>query len=330
MWQRAAVALLAIGSTITGVRASGLTPAPANEPATLTSPYCAYSLKLRRFCPVPNQPAGVLVKVRINDGRPLELLLDSGADLMVVSSRAARAAGIAGERVNSLIGLGNRPVRVGQAETLEIGPVTFRNARVGFVQGSVAEGADGVVPLSMFSQFRLRLDLHRKRLDLIPYAHEPRPAASSARDATRHNLLLVPAVLNGEQKGYVVLDTGSYCSGISRSAARVLNGFPLVSDVPLSTGTGVATGRRVSSLVHFAVAGRELTPQDVVAMDLSNVSRRYGVEIIGLLGFPALSPYVLTVDYREGWVRIEPPQKSSAPGPQLGDNAKLPVPLAFR
>jgi hypothetical protein len=32
---------------------------------------------------------------------------------------------------------------------------------------------------------------------------------------------------------------------------------------------------------------------------------------------------------REGWVEIEPPQKFSAPGPQIGDNAKLPVPLAF-
>jgi hypothetical protein len=40
--------------------------------------------------------------------------------------------------------------------------------------------------------------------------------------------------------------------------------------------------------------------------------------------------HVLTVDYCEGWVQIEPPQKLSAPGPQLGDNAKLPVPLAFR
>ncbi len=65
-------------------------------------------------------------------------------------------------------------------------------------------------------------------------------------------------------------------------------------------------------------------------MDLSNMSRRYGLEIIGLLGFPALSRYVLTVDYREGWVRMEPPQKLYAPGPQLGDNAKLPVPLASR
>jgi len=65
-------------------------------------------------------------------------------------------------------------------------------------------------------------------------------------------------------------------------------------------------------------------------MDLFNMTRRYGVEIIGLLGFPALSNYVLTVDYREGWVRMEPPQELSAPGPQLGDNAKLPVPIAFR
>jgi hypothetical protein len=329
MWQRTAVTLLAIGSVITGVRASDLASA-ANAQGNLATPDRAYSLKLQRFFPAPNQPAGLLVKVRINGGHPLELLLDSGADLMVVGSRAARAAGITGERVNSLVGLGNRPVRVGQAKTVDIGPVSFRNSRVGFVKGSVVDGADGVVPLSLFSQFRVRLDLRRKRLDLIPYAREPGPAASSLRPGGRHNLLLVPAVLNGERKGYVVLDTGSYCSGISRSAARALNGFPLVSDVPLSTGTGLATGRRVSSLVHFAVAGHDLTPRDVVAMDLSNVSRRYGVEIIGLLGFPALSRYVLTVDYREGWVRMEPPQKLSAPGPQIGDNAKLPVPLAFR
>lgn len=65
-------------------------------------------------------------------------------------------------------------------------------------------------------------------------------------------------------------------------------------------------------------------------MDLSNVSRRYGVDILGLLGFPALSDYVLTVDYREGWMQMAPPQRHSAPGPQLGDNARLPVPLAFR
>jgi hypothetical protein len=38
----------------------------------------------------------------------------------------------------------------------------------------------------------------------------------------------------------------------------------------------------------------------------------------------------LIVDYREGWVEMEPPEKISAPGPQLGDNAKLSVPLAFR
>jgi hypothetical protein len=60
------------------------------------------------------------------------------------------------------------------------------------------------------------------------------------------------------------------------------------------------------------------------------VSRHYGVEVMGLLGFPALSNYILAIDYRNRWVRIEPPQSLSGPEPHGGDDAKPFVPLAFR
>jgi hypothetical protein len=99
--------------------------------------------------------------------------------------------------------------------------------------------------------------------------------------------------------------------------------------VRLAAGTGAATGERVPSTVHFAIAAQDLVPNEVVAMDLSNLSRHYGVEIIGVLGFPELTHYVLTIDYGNGQVRMEPPQNISVRSLQGGQNTNLPAPLAF-
>jgi hypothetical protein len=82
--------------------------------------------------------------------------------------------------------------------------------------------------------------------------------------------------------------------------------------------------------VRFQIAGQELIPNEVVALDLSNLSRHYGMEVVGVLGFPALSPYVLTISYRNAVVKIESPQSLSVRGRDGGDNAKSPAPLAFR
>ena len=331
MWQRVAVTFLVVGSALTGVRASDIPrPGVPDTPHALASPYHHYSLKLKHFYPRPAQVSGVLVQVRINRGRPLEMILDSGADLMVIGSKAARSVGLSGGPERHLEGLGSRRARVVQAKTVDIGPVSFRNCRVGVVKGKVVEGADGVVPLSLFSEFRLRLNLPRKTLELIPYSREQAPPAPATHGVRRDYLLLVATVLNGEQNGYVLLDTGAYCSGISRKVARTLSGFPMVRNVPLSTGTGAATGQHVSSFVHFAIAEQDLIPKEVVAMDLSNVSSYYGVEVMGLLGFPALSRYILTIDYRAGWVKIEPPHRLSAAEPNGGDDDKSLVRLAFR
>jgi hypothetical protein len=193
----------------------------------------------------------------------------------------------------------------------------------------VIEGADGVIPLSLFSKFLLRLDLPEKTLGLIPYPQEENPAVPPTRDITKHDLLLVPTVLNGKQSGYAVLDTGAYCSAISHEAARTLGGSPIMPEVRLAAGTGAATGHRVSSIVHFAIADQDLTPNETVALDLSNLSHHFGVEIMGVLGFPALSRYVLTVDYRYGQVKIERPQNVSARELHRNHNVKSPAALAF-
>ena len=331
MWRSVAATFLVAWLAAGGVQAGGAdsTPDPG-APFNLVSPYQSYDLKLRAFQPTPSRYAGFLLPVRINGGRPLRLVLDSGADYIVIGSKAGRALGLAAASELDLVGLGSRPASVGWAKTVEVGPVSFRNCRVAFVEGQVLEGADGVLPLSLFSQFLLRLDLPEQTLGLIPYPPEGNPAVPPARSTAKHNLLLVAAVLNGKRDGYVAVDTGAFCSAISTEVARTLRSSQIVPGVALATGTGAATGQRVSSPVHFAIAGQDLTSDEVVALDLSNLSHHYGVEVMGVLGFPALSTYVLTIDYRRGQVKIEPPPSVSAREPHRGHNPNPPAPLAFR
>jgi hypothetical protein len=331
MWRNAASAFLLSGLVLGGVRAveARSTPAP-DAPPELVSPYQQYDLKLHAFYPAPLCPVGVLLQVRINGGRPLRLVLDSGAEFIVIGTKDARSVGLSSGPEMDLVGLESRVAKVGRAETVEIGPLSFRNCPVAFVKGNVIEGADGVIPLSLFSAFLLRLDLPEKMLGLIPYPREGNTDVPPTHGVTKHDLLLVATVLNGKRNGYVVMDTGAYCSAISREVARTLNGSQIVPEVRLAAGTGAATGQRVSSSIHFAIAEQDLIPDEVVALDLSNLSSHFGVEVMGVLGFPALTHYVLTIDYRDGQVKIEPPEGVSTRKLPHAHNAEPPAPLAFR
>lgn len=61
------------------------------EGGQLVSPLRSYTLPLSSFVPAPGRTVGVFLKVGINGGRPLRLVLDSGAEHIVVSAGAAHA-----------------------------------------------------------------------------------------------------------------------------------------------------------------------------------------------------------------------------------------------
>ena len=312
-----------------GASLTPLSPAADDLPYRVC-PYQAYELELGSFNPTPTCAAGVLLHVRINGGRPLRLVLDSGAEFIVIGAKAGGSLGLSGDSELDLVGLGTRPARVGRADSVVIGPVSFRNCRVALVDGKVIEGADGVIPLSLFSDFIVRLDLPGKALGLIPYPGVQDPAMLSTRGAPKTDPLLVGTVLNERHHGDVVLDTGAFCSAISREVAGTLSGSPTAPQIRIGAGTGATTGQVVSSAVRFEIAGQELIPKDVVALNLSNLSRHYGMEVVGVLGYSALRPYILTIDYRNGLVKIEPPRSTASRERHHGHNDNNPSQLALR
>jgi len=301
-------------------------PSGQPSPPELANPHQAYQLKLRPFIPIPSRPAGFLLEGRINGGAPLRLLLDSGAEFVVIGTKAARSAALSPGSDIELTGLGNRRARLTQAKMVEIGPISFRDCRVALVDGKVVEGADGVIPLSFFSEFLLRLDFPEKKLSLIPYPPEIRVDGA----LTKSRALLVPATLNGTQSGFVVLDTAAFSSAVSRKFAWDAGDSGRIPGIRIAAGTGSATGEVVSSAVRFQIAGQVLSPNDVVALDLSNLSRHYGMEVVGVLGFPALSAYILTIDYRNECVKMSVKRPAASQVESCGDRRASGAQLAFR
>jgi len=278
----------------------------------LASPDRTYSLRLTSYVPAPGQVEGLLLKAGVNGGPLLRLLLDTGAAHVVLSRAAAAKSGFSATSNLALVGFGALPatdVKSGMARSIEIGSLKLRNYPVDVAPDKLPEGLDGVIPVGLFRGFLIRVDLPGKTLELAPYSEEPPAADGFVRAVPTRDLLFVPATLNQAHKGYVLLDTGAVCSVISRQAARDLNSLFLESE-EMQGGSGPIAGRRLASGIRFQIAGRELAADPVMAVDLSSISRFHGFEIAGLVGYPDLRTSVITVNYRDSLVSIEPGRKS--------------------
>jgi len=301
----------------------------ASPCGSVLAPERAYSLRLTSFVPGPNQVSGVLLEARINGGQPLHLLLDSGAAHLILDARASARSGISAVSESHLVGVGESPAssaRSGVAGAVDVGPFQFRDCRVDMSPRKLAGGIDGVIPLRLFGGFLIRLDLPGKALDLMPYAdHAAAQTAGSARMILNGDVLFVRGALDDALEGEILLDTGASYSAISRRTAQVLR-MPLVSEVGLRGANGAVHGDLIGAGIRFHVAGRSLTAERVVALDLADFSAFNGVETVGVLGYPALCNSILTVDYREGLLRIDAPPNRERTPTLMADKRKTGAP----
>src|SRR6516165_5789359 len=152
---------LLAAAAVTSFGASVVTKIPGGDTVPV------YRLKLDPFLAPPTRLVGMIVRARINGGPQLRLLLDSGANLITLDPRAAAKSNCAGGIDLDLVGAGAsvagsaKQVRVA---TVEIGPVLMRELPVLISARALAEGIEGILPLSVFSGYLIRLDVPRKTL----------------------------------------------------------------------------------------------------------------------------------------------------------------------
>ena len=287
-----------------------LSPEPAAVEPRLASAYQPYSLRLTALVNPPSGVIGLILKARVDGGPLLRLLVDSGAEHLVLDRKAARKSAQASGMELDLVGAGaaSRAARLTTAGLIEVGNVAFRNCPVVVVDGQVAEGIDGVIPLALFAGFLVRLDVPGRVLELEPYeAVRQAPDSAFVHVRAQRRLLFLQTRLEEAHDGYLLLDTGSSYNVISDSAAGALRQpRALAQSLPLTAGAGQTDGRLLSRRISFRFGKWALALEPVVALDLAEMSRRHGIEISGVIGYPALAGSVVTVNYRESLLGIQP------------------------
>jgi hypothetical protein len=265
----------------------------------------AYSLSLRSYVPTPGRVEGVLLPVRINDGPLLRMLLDTGAENLTLTEKAAQRAQVTTGRSVVLVGAnGLRAASGGVADAVAVGPVSFHNVAVNVTRADLGEGLDGILPISIFRGYLTRIDFAKKTLELAPYPETPPDDREGfAPVLPKEHLLFARAVVNGQQAGYVLIDSGSSFTAVSRAAAAGLR-KRTNSTVEVRGCDRTFLGEALVPDVRFQFEGMDLWASDVLSMDLATISRFNGVDVTGVLGYPDLRNKVLTVNYRDGLVKI--------------------------
>lgn len=278
-------------------------------PGRLASPYAAYRLPLSGFRPNTSAQDGILVTARINGGKPLRLLVDTGARGIVIYARAARNLGLETIVASRLTGLGDPgggESRVVLARRVEFGDLAFDECLVEVSERSLTTGADGVLGADVFGRFKIGVDAREGVLQLTPFddsaAAPPDVSQASVTAVGMRNLLLLKARVEGGKEGLFLVDTGAAFTAVSRE--YLPPALPLGRPVELQGAQGPVGGAFRVAPLAFRVGGLALVEHAPLAVDLRSISQLEGIEIAGILGYSMLGKTPFTIDLRTGIVEF--------------------------
>ena len=139
------------------------------------------------------------------------------------------------------------------------------------------------------------------------------PARAAEIPATfSEGLIFVRASIGAGPPGVFLLDTGAGVTILDArfaSAAGVRLGDPIAL-----VGGGGATGAHRAENVRLTLAGGVIEAvTDATVTDLTHIDQGMRTHLDGILGDDVLRRFVVTLDYRSGTVRLDPPQSAAPP-----------------
>lgn len=264
---------------------------------------------------------GAGLRARFNNGPTQTLLLDTGAAWITIPRRLAEKAGA---RKLSDLGMegtgdsGPAAAFFAWVDKITIGDIEFHDCVVQVSIQDIAGPEDGTIGLQMLTDHLVTLDFpaHRVRIGPLPDAVE-RAADDPAKplvhaDSAPHtmgffgfgHLLLISTRVNERAEGLFLLDTGANSNSITPELARQVVRLRS-SKAAVRGNSGEVREVFVAPEIALEFGGFKTPREDMVAFDRRALSKNLETEISGFIGLPALSRSKVTINYRDGVVRIE-------------------------
>jgi len=295
---------LAVSEELDGEQGNILQGDPAE--AVLTMDAALYNIKQLR---------GWTLKFRMNGGKPLRLLIDTGASGIIINRTGAdknELERLGGFQSRGIGDEGGRLSHASIAETCEFGSLRYKNCVVHIVEQKEVARSDGLVGTDFFSDFLVELDFSKGKVRLTPQPKRPPNEQGYDRTVTagftpvfrNGHYLLVPTRVNESEEGLFLMDTGASLSNIdstfAKSVSKVRNEDMLRVEGIEGKVKNVSTADR--AVVEFARVRQRSV--DLPAFDL-NSHKSVGIRLAGIIGMPELGLFRLTIDYRNGLVKFD-------------------------
>ncbi|HWD98122.1 MAG TPA: retropepsin-like aspartic protease [Bryobacteraceae bacterium] len=288
----------------------------------LVSPYEPARLKLYRILDGPRRARGVGLAVRLNDKATANLLLDSGASGVAISPKLAEKAGL--EAINGaafeIKGIGDSKAQstiAYIARDLCAGDVAFADYPIAAFQSAKSADFDGLIGPDVFRRFIVKIDFPQLAMELQPRpngasedAEEPvdfkgSPATGFYRVFRFGDHLAVPTFINGGRSALFLVDSGSSSNLIDTETAREFTKVDSDSRTVVKGIQGRVDQTSRANRISLVFAGFRQDNPDLIAISLEKMSDSMGIGFGGILGMPVLGQLAVTVDYREGTIRLD-------------------------
>lgn len=255
------------------------------------------------------------------EGKTFRLLFDTGASGILLDRRAVDKVGLShvgsgqswgvgdGGKVNTFEAIG---------EDCQIGPLSFSRCVVGSLdqRRHVMEDVDGLIGGDVFSDYILDIDFQKRTLHLIPLPVRPHNPQGYDRQIPPNEKdfvpvfrfghhLMMPTLVDNRGVGLFVMDTGASETSIDALFARQVTKLSREDFIKVKGVSGEVKDVFETKPVPLIFSHFRTPDMSLIAYNLNNQPDHQEVRTAGLLGFPALFLFRLTIDYRNGLVGFD-------------------------
>lgn len=249
----------------------------------------------------------IVVRGLLN-GKPLELVLDTGADRTAITRETAAGAGIRAIVETMITGVGAPGVKtlsVGRADTLSIGDLTIHDLPVsirrGNMPGTLAWQNETFSP----AMLGLSVVVDYKRREVTMGRSVPVEPADFILPLRVYRLPFVRGLVNGKHPASFIVDTGGEMLSISKDVATQLAMRPS-RHIALRVFGVMGLDRDAFVLPGVNLDFEAIRYQNfgVAVLNLRAPSVLLGFQVGGILGYSFLKEYRVAMDLARGELRL--------------------------
>ena len=251
----------------------------------------------------------IVVRAKVNGGREIDFVVDTGAEQTVLSQEVARRQRVQPVVYTLSAGVGEvgfRGLQLARIDTLQIGslvienvPSLIKNPPLG---GMPRRETESFSPLA--AGLSIRIDYDRRRLTLG--RHLDVSQADVELPLRVHRLATVRGKINNERDASFVVDTGGEVISLSAVAASTIETQPMTRSFPLKVygSSGWDPEAFLLPGVNLMFESISFNNYPVVVLDLHAPSALLGFELGGIIGHDFLKHYLVDFDIDKSVIRL--------------------------